>query len=74
MKRRLIIEEEFGVYAIKRGDDTLRTGSTSLEKTLEAAAQSQGATFTDAHSSFDVAELIETLLGPKREESELVHT
>ena len=70
MKRQLVIEEQFTIYTVKRGDAVLGSGTT-LEKALDKATRDKN---PPASMVYDAAEVIESLLGPRQQESELVTT
>lgn len=66
-RRAILIEEQFGIFRIKRGDEILGSAST-LERALDKATLGQA----PPNRVFEAAEVIEPLLGERREESELV--
>lgn len=75
-RRTLTIEEEHGIYRVRRADGSLGAhGSRSLERAIITAATLAGVAEDgelEVRSLFEVGELFETLLGPKRDDSELV--
>lgn len=66
-RRALLIEEQFGLYRVRRGDEVLGTGTT-LERALERATLGQA----PAEAVFKTSEVIGSLLGEQVAESELV--
>lgn len=68
-RRALVIEDQFGIYRIKRGDEVLGSGAT-LERALVKATAGQA----PPNATYLTAEVIEPLLGERVEESELVTT
>lgn len=72
-KRELTISEEFGVYFVRVRHGVGATGRTAEDAILRALKLTPGAVpqALEIHSSHDMGEVIETLLGPKREDSGL---
>lgn len=68
MRRAVVIEEQYGLFRVIRGDSVLGNGLT-LEKALAKAAPS-----APLDAVFNAAQVVEPLLGEKREDSELVTT
>ena len=70
MKRRIIIEEEFGLYRIRDTYGVEIVSGASLEGVFRRALEKQG----EGHPPYDFAhmsaEVVEFVLGPKSEETE----
>lgn len=68
-KRSISVSEEFGVYRVKRDDGSLGvTGRTAEDALVRAFALTpEGCKDVRVHNTSDMGDLVEALLGTKRE-------
>jgi hypothetical protein len=71
MKRRIVIEEEYGIYYLRDTYGVKREHGITMEALLRRAAMKVGmAAFADEleiHSTFEAAELLDALMGAPAE-------
>lgn len=74
MTRLLQVYERYNIYYVSRDGETLGQGRT-IEKALGNAAVKAGVGDPEVHSWFDACEVIESMLGPKKIETDgVIHT
>lgn len=65
-RRSITIEEEHGVFRVRRQAEPLGVART-LESALIKSAQRTGIRFVESLNLFEASELLDELMGPRRE-------